>query len=71
MTTFNTIAQATSSADQAAGRALHLTSRFRGRLDVLEAAIALRDARAAATALQELRAVLEEIEDITYGRAAA
>lgn len=70
MTSLHTIAQASATADQAAARALHLTSRARGRLDVLEAAVALRDARTALSALRELQALLEEVVDLTTRRAA-
>lgn len=52
--------------DPQSGRALHLTSRIRGRLDALEAAIAGQDARGKVRVSVELGALVEELLQITY-----
>lgn len=60
------IAQAAMSVDPSIARALHLTSRIRGRIDALEAAIAGRDARGRLRVSVELGALIEELLDLTY-----
>lgn len=52
--------------DPTSARALHLTSRIRGRLDALEVAIASQDAQARLRVSVELGALVEELLDITY-----
>jgi hypothetical protein len=70
MPSSTTLAQAAMSADQTVGQALHLTSRIRGRLDALEAAIAGQDARGRLRVSVELGALIEELLSITYRRPA-
>lgn len=70
MTSLTTIAQASAIGDPRTARALHLISRLRGRLDVLEAAVAGQDARARLRVLEEIGRLFEELQTITYRRAA-
>jgi hypothetical protein len=71
MTSSHLIAQAHASADPSIGRALHALSRLRGRLDVLEMAIAENEPRRRLKALLEIGDLLEEIRSISDERAAA
>jgi hypothetical protein len=66
MTSYQTVAQIAANADPSTARALHLTSRLRGRLDALEAAIAGQDVRARLRVSVELGGLVEELLDITY-----
>jgi len=68
MPTTATLAQAAMSSDPGLPRALHLTSRIRGRLDALEAALASQDRRAVLRVTVELGQLFEELADITYRR---
>ena len=65
MTSMHNAAQL-AAVDPRAGRALHLTSCIRGRLDMLEAAIASQDARARLRVSVELGSLVEELLQITY-----
>lgn len=65
------VAQRAASGDQATGRSLHLTSRFRGRLEALEAALVSGDRRQQCFVLIEMADLFEELNELTLGRAAA
>jgi hypothetical protein len=66
MPSSTTLAQAAMSADQTVGQALHLTSRIRGTIDKLEAAIAGQDRRMVLQASIELGQLIEELTALTY-----
>lgn len=70
MTTSLTTAQVAAATDPRMGQALNALSRLRGRADALEEAIAARDSRARLRAFLELAAIVDELADLTYTRAA-
>lgn len=59
--TFQLAAQLAATADQDVGRSLHLISLLRGRFEVLEAAVAGRDARKRLATLIEIAELFDEL----------